>query len=84
MHHVILWRFKEVVQHLDRFCLLNLPVFLLAVRLHKVLMDQFPNMAPPLPILHDQEVTVVSNQVGDQRNRPVRIDIALLIYQVSD
>jgi hypothetical protein len=84
MQHMIFWHGQEVIEHLFRFRFLNLPVYPIAVRLHKVLVDKFADAAPHLPILHHQEVVAAGDQVGDEGDRPMRIDAAFLINEIFD
>lgn len=47
---------QEVVDHLNRFRMLDMDMLLLAHRLHEVLMDDLSDLAPCLAIIHNQKV----------------------------
>ncbi len=47
---------EEVVDHLNRFRVLDMDMLLLANRLHKILMDNLSDLAPCFTIVHNQKV----------------------------
>ena len=53
MLHMVLWVNQEVVDHLNRFRMLDVDMLLLAHRLHKVLMDNLSDLAPCVAIVHN-------------------------------
>ena len=53
MLHVVLWINQKVVDHLNRFRMLDVDMLLLTHRLHKVLMDNLSDLAPCVAIVHN-------------------------------
>lgn len=81
---MILWINKKVANHLDCFRVLDVDMLFLACRLHEILMNQFPNLAPRLAIIHHQKVISLGNQTSNYGRRPVAVYVALLIQQIPD
>ena len=52
MVHMVVRIDQEISHHLSRLRVLNVDMFLLAHGLHKILMHQFPDLPPRLPIIH--------------------------------
>lgn len=84
MQHVVFRHGEEVVQHLLGLCFLHLPVLSFAVGLHEILMDDLAEHAPLLPVLHDQQMVALGDQVRYQRCRPVGVYVALLAQEGLD
>lgn len=56
----------HITEHLHGFGILDLNMVLFDHGFHKILMNQFPEVSPLLPILHNQEmVTRCHEIVGD-------------------
>lgn len=53
-------------------------------RLHEILMNQFPDLAPRLAIIHHQQVISLGNQISNYGRWPVAVYVALLIQQIPD
>ena len=75
---------EEVVNHLNRFRVLNLNMLLFAHGLHEVLMDKFSDLTPCFAIVHDQEMVSLSDQVGNYRRRAIAVYVAFLIHEALD
>ena len=84
MHHMILWVYHEVMNHLDCFRVLDMDMFFLAHWLHEVLMNELSDLAPRFAIIHDQKMVTLSDQVGYEGCRSIAVDTALLIQQTLD
>ena len=52
-----------IVDHLNGFCILNHNVLLVHHGLHKVLVDQFPEAAPLVSVLHDEQMVAAGDEV---------------------
>lgn len=80
MLHMLIRTNTHIPQHLHRLSILNLNMLLLHHRLHKVLMDELPESAPLLTILHNQQMVSGCHEiVRDIRLRPVAVFGALLV-----
>lgn len=74
----------EVTQHLRRFGILDY-MGLLHHGFHKVLVDELPECAPELTILHDQQMVTSCNQdIGEIRRRSIAVFAAFLIDKLLD
>ena len=76
---MVLRIYQEVVDHLNRFRMLDVDMLLLANRLHKVLMDNLSDLSPCFAIVHNEKVISLSDQFGHYGNWPVTEDVAFLI-----
>ena len=81
---MIIWVDQEVVDHLDRFRMLNVDVFFLTHGLHEVLMHKLSDLAPRLAIVHNQQMVTLGNQMGYKGSRSIAVNTALLIQQTLD
>lgn len=84
MRHMVYRIDKEIPNHLNRFCVLDMNVLFFAHGLHEVLMYQLPNLSPRLAIVHNQEVISLRDQASHDGFGSIAVDVALLVEQVFD
>lgn len=74
----------KIPHHLRRLGILHPYMLLLAHGLHEILMHQLPHLAPPLAIVHDEQMVALGDEVRDDGVGPVAVDVALLVEEVLD
>ncbi len=74
----------EIPHHLRRLGVLHPYMLLLAHGLHEILMHQFSHLAPPLAIVHDEQMVALGDEVRDDGVGPVAVDVAFLVEEVLD
>lgn len=80
----ILRRLQHVVQHLNRFGMLDLGMTFDAQSLRQVLMNLFPHQSPGWGIIHQKYVVAFANHVAHFVPRAVTRNGASLLQQLLD
>ena len=74
MEHVLVRPHTKVAKHLHSLSILDFDVSLFHHGLHEMLMDELPEGAPEVTILHNQQVVAPSNQfISNVRLGPVAV-----------
>ena len=80
MQHVLVRAQNEVPHHLHRLCILQLDMLFFDHALHEVLMDDFAETSPHVPVVHDEQmVTSGNNTVAHEGGRPIAVHGTLLV-----
>lgn len=75
---------EEIMHHLIRLRLLDLPVLLFAHGFHEGLVDELAHRTPNGSVLHHQDVISPGDQIRNERLRPAAIEGTFLVQQILD
>jgi hypothetical protein len=75
---------QHVVQHLDRLCMLDLCVLLVAHGFDKVLVDQLSQYAPGWCVIHQKQMVAFADDLADFIRWSVAGSCALLLQKFLD
>jgi len=84
MLHVLFWSDHIIPYHLHSFGVLDLDMFLLDHRFHKMLMCNLTEAPPKLPVVHDQHMIASTNEIVQIRLWSVTVYRTLFVKKFFD